>query len=303
LNENALQPSVEDRLLELCLACNDGQLAGVELELHQWHRQRNCPDAALVLLATLLSRRGKHDDAADVLQYAERAMPVRDISMMMVMVCVYTLLDMPEAASKHVRRLHARHGHLPYVAQWIECMKVGGSENLPDQSDAIISQLSRELAENPIVLCSLTAAMKVAPNEQHIQTLRHAGNVMMHRISMSIETETELCRSMADLALLVEDEADARRWAHRGLKVNPLAAHLAIVLSQVEDHAYMGPAARDVLAKVNEARPAYPDVHAALIRREFFDGDTQVARMRLSNWLETEPSNPTALKLRKEIAA
>ncbi len=303
MNENASQLTVEERLIELCNACNEGQLAGVELELHQWHRQRDCPDAALVLLAALLSRRGKHDDAAQVLQYAERAMPVRDASMMMAMICVYTLLDMPEAAGKHVRRLHARHGHLPDVAQWIASMKIAGSESLPDQSDAIISQLSRELAETPMVLCSLTAAMKVAPNEQHIDALRHAGNLMMHRVSLSIDMETELCRSMADLALLAEDEADARRWAHRGLKVNPLAAHLAIVLSQVEDHAYMGPAARDVLAKINEAKPAYPDVHAALIRREFFDGDTQVARMRLTNWLETEPSNPTALRLRKEIAA
>ncbi|HAI13360.1 MAG TPA: hypothetical protein DCM28_16755 [Phycisphaerales bacterium] len=303
MNENATQSHTDKCLADLCIASNHGQIAGVELTLHEWQRQRDCPTQARVLLAACLSRRGKHDEAATILQNAERSRPVTDDAMMMVMVSVFTMLDMPEAASKHLRRLHARSGHKQEVALWIESMKFKGSENLPDQSDAIINQLARELAEQPLLLCSLTAAMKVGPNEQHIQVLRHAGNLMFYRIELTIDLETELCRAMADLAMLAEDEADARRWAHRGLKINPLAAHLAIVLSQVEDRAQLGPAAIDVLAKVNERKPAYPDVHAALIRREYFDGDTQTARMRLSNWLDREPSNPTALKLRKEIAA
>lgn len=303
MNEIAPQSQTDERLIEMCLACNEGQMARVELALHEWQKDRDCPTAARVLFAACLSRRGQHDDAAAVLTHAERCRPVSDESMMMVMVCVYTLLDMPEAASKHLRRLHARFGHLHHVAMWIESMKFKGSENLPDQSDAIINQLARELSETPAVFCSLTAAMKIQPEEQHIDALRQAGNLMIHRIELTIDLETDLCRAMADLALLAEDEADARRWAHRGLKINPLAAHLAIILSQVDDHAYMGPPASDILFKINQAKPAYPDVHAALIRREFFDGDTQSARMRLSDWLEREPSNPTALKLRKEIAA
>jgi hypothetical protein len=182
-------------------------------------------------------------------------------------------------------------------------MNLVGKNQLPDESDAIISQLARELSDQPQLLASLAAAMKIEPDESHIDVLRHAGNLMINRIHLSIELETELCRALADLALLAEDEADARRWAHRGLKTNPLAAHLAIVLSQVDDQSLMGPPARDVLAKVNEVKPTYPDVHAALIRREFFDGDTQSARMRLTSWLKQEPTNPTAVKLYKELAA
>lgn len=301
--ENAYLSQTDERLRELCLACNRGQLAGAELALLDWHRQGDCPSAAHLLLATCLSRRGKHDDAAAVLQDAERKRPVSDPDMMMVMVCVYTLLDMPEASGKHLRRLHARFGHLSYVAQWIESLKHHGSSNLPDQSDAIINHLARELSDQPHLLGSLTCAMKAQPNEQHIAVLRQAGNLMIHRIALSIDLETELCRALSELALLADDDADARRWAHRGLKTNPLAADLAIVLSKVDDHVHMGPPARDVLAKINEVKPTYPDVHAALIRREFFDGDTKAARMRLSNWLKNEPTNPTALTLRKELVA
>jgi tetratricopeptide (TPR) repeat protein len=303
LNENASISTHDERLRQLCLACNRGQLAAAELALHEWHRQGDCPSGAYVLLAACLSRREKYDDAVAVLNQAQRARPVTDPAVLMVMVCVMNLLEMQEASTKHLRLLHARFGHLPYVAQWIKGMNLVGKNQLPDESDAIISQLARELSDQPQLLASLAAAMKIEPDESHIDVLRHAGNLMINRIHLSIELETELCRALADLALLAEDEADARRWAHRGLKTNPLAAHLAIVLSQVDDQSLMGPPARDVLAKVNEVKPTYPDVHAALIRREFFDGDTQSARMRLTSWLKQEPTNPTAVKLYKELAA
>ena len=303
MTKNVLKSQSNERLSELCIACNQGELAGVELSLHQWHRQGDCPSEAYVLLACCLSRRGRYDDAAAILHRAERARPVTDPSLMMVMVCVFTLLDQPQTASKHMRRLHARFGHLPYVSQWLEGINILNASHLPSQSDAIISELVEELLQEPRVLRSLTVAMKIEPNEQHIDVLRQAGSLTLNRVEPSIDLEVEFCQSLAELALLADDQADARRWAHRGLKINPLAAHLAIVLSQVDDHVHIGPSARDVLAKVNEIQPTYPDAHAALIRREFFDGDTQSARMRLSGWLETDPENRTALSLRKEIAA
>lgn len=303
MNENAKLSKSDQRLHELSLACIRGQLVGAELALHDWHKESDCPSEAHVLLASLLSRRKKYNDAQVILNHVERARPVSDPSVMMVMTSVYTLLDMTDAAARQLRRLHAQFGHLPQVALWIQGMQLTGSKHLPEQSDAVISQLAKELSEQPNLLISLTKAMKITPIEQHIEALRHAGNLMIYRISLNIELETELCHAMASLALLAEDESDARRWAHRGLKVNPLAAHLAIILSQVEDNVNMGPEARDVLAKVSQSHPTYPDVHAALIRREFFDGDTQSARMRLSNWLKKDPLNPTAISLRKEIAA
>lgn len=307
MNENVTisrsESQTAQRLRDLSLACIRGQLAGAELALHDWYKEADCPSEAHVLLAGLLSRRKKYDDAQAILNRVERARPVSDPSVMMVMTSVYTLLDMTDAAARQLRRLHTQFGHLPQIALWIHGMQLTGSKHLPEQSDAVISQLAKELALQPGLLISLTKAMKIAPVEQHIEALRHAGNLMIHRIALNIDLETELCQAMASLALLAEDESDARRWAHRGLKVNPMAAHLAIILSQVEDQKSLGPEARDVLAKVSQLHPTYPDVHAALIRREFFDGDTQSARMRLSNWLKKDPLNPTAISLRKEIAA
>ena len=133
MNENAPISQTDQRLADLCQACNEGQMARVELALHEWQRDKDCPTAARVLLAASLSRRGKHDDAAQVLQHAERSRRVSDEAMMMVMVCVFTLLDMHETSAKHLRRLHARFGHLHHVAIWIQSMKFKGSDNLPDQ--------------------------------------------------------------------------------------------------------------------------------------------------------------------------
>jgi hypothetical protein len=103
--------------------------------------------------------------------------------------------------------------------------------------------------------------------------------------------------------MLSSDEDDARRWAHRGLKLNPYHAPLALVLSQIEDDAALGPPAVQVLAGVAAANPGWPDVRAALIRRELADGLAQRARHRLEQWLRDEPASTMARQLQKEIAA
>ena len=94
MNENATQSHTDKCLADLCIASNHGQIAGVELTLHEWQRQRDCPTQARVLLAACLSRRGKHDEAATILQNAERSRPVTDDAMMMVVIVRVMVMTM-----------------------------------------------------------------------------------------------------------------------------------------------------------------------------------------------------------------
>jgi lipopolysaccharide biosynthesis regulator YciM len=112
-----------------------------------------------------------------------------------------------------------------------------------------------------------------------------------------------LCTAQAQLAMLAGDADDARRWAHRGLRMNPYAATLSLVLADLSDDEALGPPAADVLRRVNEKHPTYPDVRRALIKREMRDGQVATACMRLKEWLDAEPQSPVAEQLAREIAA
>jgi len=76
-----------------------------------------------------------------------------------------------------------------------------------------------------------------------------------------------------------------------------------LLLAKMEDDTALGPPAREVLADVSRVFPKYPDVRAALIRRENQDGRSGDARRRLELWLQREPTHPLALRLERELAA
>jgi hypothetical protein len=112
-----------------------------------------------------------------------------------------------------------------------------------------------------------------------------------------------ICQAMAQLALLADDADDARRWAHRGLRVDPYSASLALVLARITDDPAVGPPTHAILTAVAEAFPLYPDLQAALIRRDKAEGRDDDARRRLSLWLDRQPDHPLARQVQQELAA
>ncbi len=285
--------STTERFKRLCAACLDGRLAGAELELHEWSRQADCPPQASVLLAACMARRNAFDDAATILRDSNTAVGS------MTLICVYTLLQMPQAAAQQVRNLHDQWGHHWPVAHWLNVMQMAQAS----PSDAVVKELAEELKANTQIIPSLVAAQKISPVSEHIQALRQAIELSIRQRTLDEEQQVQICHAMADLAMLAKDHSDARRWAHRGLAINPLYAHLAIILSQFEDNTQLGPLAITVLARNERAHQGYQDVRAALIRREHQHGMKDAARLRISHWLADDPANPMAKKLQQELAA
>ncbi len=208
----------------------------------------------------------------------------------------------PRGRSRLVEQLHREHGHDPAAMRWLSTLMGSSIKALPAVSEATINQLAGELLEQIDVIPSLVAAQRLAPDAQTISMLRGA----MHQMLRDVEDQPGtliLCQAMADLAMLAADPDDARRWAHRGLRIDPYAAPLAIILSRLQDDPAVGPPASTVLKGAVNAHPKYPDLRAALIRREAGEGRIDVARRRLHQWLQREPNQAMALRLQHELAA
>ncbi len=274
----------------------DGAQAAAELELAAWTRQADCPGEAKAVFAASLAQRGRCDDARRVLAGAS------GIDEMKLLISVLISAGLDDAARRLGRKLHQRRGHHPSVTRWLVTMNVPGSRDLPAAPDAMVEKLAAELAERPGLIETLTTAQKHEPRPESVLLLRRAG-AMLVKGYQGDEVFVTLCRALADLAVLAGDLDDARRWAHRGLKADPYCAKLALVLSELSDEPGVGPAARQVLARVARKYPHYPDVRAAMIRRAAADGRPAAARRRLAAWLRRDPDSPTALRLKKELAA
>jgi tetratricopeptide (TPR) repeat protein len=296
----SLNDAERRRLDRLMRWCTDGRLAAAELELHEWSRQRDCPRAARVMLASLMCRRGKTEDARAILRQCEAAAADPDAAMLRIATLIGD--ELTDAARREARELHDAHGDRGDVARWLRAISVPGSEHLPPVALATVDQLAEELIEQPELIPSLVYAMKLQPKTREATLLRQA----IARAARAFDGQRRMvtiCTAMAELALLLGDDDDARRWAHRGLKLEPYHAPLALVLSKVPDDPALGEPARDVLARVSSKRPTWPDIKAALIRREAADGDAGRARMRIEHWLNTEPDSPIAHDLAQELAA
>lgn len=305
-----------------------GDAAGVELELHAWTRRDDCPSAVRVALAAMLTRRGQHDAALRVLRLIHEQ-PDRDIDQDVLQTRLAVLIDagMNDSARRLAERLHRVHGHRPGVRQWIEGTQLPGADKLPNVAPEAVETLAAELVDDPDVVRSLVAGMKhdaaltdgtrqaealdqelagvPQPDAavRPIALLRAAIERIHPGYADDPRRQTMLCTALAELALLAHDTNDARRWAHRGLKVDPYCASLALVLASCDDEPSLGPPARQALARVARQHPGYPDVRAAMIRRAFDEGRTASARRRLTAWLRRDPDSTLAQQLQQELAA
>ncbi|MEM9881839.1 MAG: hypothetical protein AAF800_02840 [Planctomycetota bacterium] len=243
-----------------------GRLAEAELELHAWCR-RGGPTEARTLLAALMARRGDHDAALEVLGQPQRTSPQHlDPAQTRLTIAVLLTAGRDDEARRLAAWFYHLRGDDPAVARWVRLLDVPGLTELPAVPDATVERLAAELAASPQVVPSLVHAQKQAPRTRTISLLRAA----VARVTADFEDRDELVyltQALAELAELVGDDDDARRWAHRGLRLHPFNAALALLLGRLDDDEAVGPPAAEVLKRVALRFPHYPDVQRAYQQR------------------------------------
>lgn len=298
-----MSESNKQKLQRLCADFIQGQRAGAELELHEWTRQENCPDQARVLLASSLVARGQTEHALNILhQQVDLASQQYSQSLGRMLVAVLSQADLTESAQQVASQCFHQLGHQGQMAAWLEAVDAPGFGEHRSKPDAAIEELAMELTSQFRLIPSLVAAQKVDPDLQDIALLRDAMRRMAPHADDQRQTLT-LSLALAELSLLLEDHDEARRWAYRGLRIDPLSARLALILAQVQGDKAMGRTACEVLDEVADAYPQYPDVQAAAIRTALDEGQQTQARLRLTTWLQREPDQPLAAQFAKELAA
>jgi hypothetical protein len=256
-----------------------------------------------VLLAALLARRGQVEQARAVAAPAAGSDAPVDPEQALLHLSLLLTAELPDTARRAVINLYHRHGQLTSVRAWLAAMQPPGFAELPALPQAMVEQLATELLARPEVIPALVAAQKVHLDVQQVSLLRQALDRAARGLSGNPPMAVVTCQALAELALLAHDPDDARRWAHRGLRLDPYAVALVLVLAQVSDDPAVGPPAQQILAKAADEFPDYPDLQAAAIRREQHDGNAAAARLRLERWLARSPQHPAATRLARELAA
>ena len=261
-----LRDDTRQRLERLSQWALKGRRAEAELELHEWLRQ-DAPDEARAMLSTLLARRGEAQTALQILgNPARRKDQPLDPEEAQLAIAVLLCSDHEDEARRLAAWLYHEHGHEPEVAGFVDHLDVPGLNQLPAAADSTVQRLADELSAQVEVVPSLVYAQKQQPNLRTISLLRAATK----RLAETFADEPEMPRlvqALAELAMLVGDEDDARRWAHHGLRLEPFNAVLALLLGQVEDDEALGPPAAETLKRVALRFPGYPDVQRAYAQR------------------------------------
>jgi tetratricopeptide (TPR) repeat protein len=297
--DSPAQDPAAAKLATIAAMCVDGRLALAELDLHEWARHPGCPDEARLLLASLQAHAGKLELALSTLRAAGDAPSLPLLQLQLALL----ILDEQEPQARELAQLiHDRFGDMPAAQAWLQTVEAPGLIATARHSAKAVERLAQELMPRVELLPSLVAAAQASRDLPHARLLREALDLVWRELPDD-ESLRVVFESLAELALLCGDEAEARRWAHRTLRLDPYRARIAILLSTLPDDAQLGPTAAHVLERVAAAHPDYPDVQAALIRRDRAQGREELARRRLDAWLARRPGQPLALAVRSEFDA
>ncbi len=291
------------RLEELATLCVDGDATAVELDLSEWVRQPDCPAPARVLLATLLARRGEWRQARETLGEVLLAeIHLHDPRLVQMLVGLLLAQGLEDSAQRLAVGLRHMRADDPRAAEWAQLMALDIPDQVAEPVEGDAATLAAQLRQQPGVIPSLVFAQKIEPHQREIALLRDALSRAEGDME-KIEHHAMACLALAELAELADDPADARRWAERGLVLEPYSASLAMVLHRSSDDPAAAAQATQTLDRVVARFPTYPDVRAALIRREFADGKKTAAQQRLREWLDREPESAVARQVQQELAA
>ena len=291
--------SLLSRVREMCLA---GQVANAELELHSVYRQAGCDPSIKVVMAAMFARRGAFAEARQVLK-GTNADTVEDSTPQQVRLAISILMSLGDTdqAERLGRAYHKAFGH--EATRWLRDMNVPGANRLRWSEGGSIDELARGLASEPKAIPALVYTQKHQRHLPTVRLLRQAIRRIVPLFENDARQMTMVCVAMAELSVLEGDQAQAQRWAHRGLEEDPYCATLALLVDKLRDRGDTALPAVSVLNCVATKHPDYPDVQAALIRRQSREGQAEMAQANLTAWLEREPYSPQALELKQELAA
>ncbi|WP_432797533.1 tetratricopeptide repeat protein [Poriferisphaera sp. WC338] len=294
------QIDIRRKLIRLSVACRSADTARAELELHDWIHFPGCPAAAHIMLASLLARRSKLDDAKKILntylKQTDQDQSATDPQLTQLLISILISSNLLDAARRLGKSLYQSHGHHPPIAEWLRAMSVPGSMDLPIISPTAVDTLANQLSADTTIIPTLIYALKHNPKPKSILLLRQAIGKLADRPT-DTHTLVTLTHALAELAILAGDHTDARRWTKRGLDADPYNATLALLLAKFDDPPETQTPARKILSRVARKFPHYPDVKAALIHRAHIDGKRASAQRKLAAWLKLDPNSPTAKQL------
>ena len=128
-------------------------------------------------------------------------------------------------------------------------------------------ELGEAIGQRLELLPTLVAMVQAEPASGRLLTLL---NAVEHAVGCDDRTDAELvglAYAAAQLSLMLGNEPDAARWAHRGLRLDPHHAGLAIIVGWLPDDINLGDPAVTILRRVAQRHPGYRDVRSALERR------------------------------------
>jgi lipopolysaccharide biosynthesis regulator YciM len=282
------------QMLSLIARSRAGDLAGVELDLTDLARQPDCPAELRVLLASIQLDRGHIDDARRTLhQNLDQGGDALTSQMLLLLDLEEELPVSARQAAGYLAHGFARHGS---TGQFLDSLELDATPMAPLE---LVDQLAAELLRKPQVIPTLVAAYRLEPRAERIELLRRA----LYRIVDEVEQPICIIESLAELAIIAGEADDARRWAQRGLRVDPYSARLALLLDDLAGDSEADVRTLEALRRVSAAHPNYSDVRRALILRYQRSGLAELAARHAQNWLEQTPDHPMAQDTARELAA
>ncbi|QDU34651.1 hypothetical protein KS4_27220 [Poriferisphaera corsica] len=296
----------EERLSRIGEDCRSGGAARAELELFSWLRDVDCPIEARVLLGAMWAKRGEIKAARGLFRHVhEKGAAQCDSTSLQLLISLLMSCDLMAAARKLGQAIYDTWGDRAEVLQWLKLMEVPGAETLgmvhEHEAEQLANELRVQFANDAGMVWSLVYALK---HEMKVKSALLLRKGLLRVVDGIVNDQAKViaCWSLAELAMLMGDHEDVRKWAEAGLSIDPYHAAMAILLSQTGEPIATN-IAREKLEVVAEAHPAYPDVRSALIRRQFADGYIHDANRAIDEWLKNDPGNRLAEKLRDNASA
>jgi hypothetical protein len=235
------------------------------LELCDWRREKDCPQSVSVLQACLSAAEGDWHEATRLL--GDNWGFKTDADWLTLRLACAVMTGDTAKAERTARELHRQYGHDTAVRGWLAAMDPTGLGAQAGWSTSAVDSLAEQLMGRWDLIEAITFAQEHRPRSGMLSLLRRALARLIRPASGQRDAELVLCRSLAKLAMLSGDDEDARRWAERGLKLDPYQASLALVLSWVDDAQQPGRAV-EALRTVAYKHPGYRDIAAAIRRCE-----------------------------------
>lgn len=306
LRESGRVASVRKKLLLTNARMMTGQRVDAHLELASWRNSPDFPPEARLLLASLEAEQGNVNQARDILTEDTRYLDHPLIREMLI------LFDLNESRPESARRIAANLTHAysadGFVGHWLKSLDMESKDGGYDAPLGMVEELAGELSARPDVILSLVAAQILETRPSRVELLRRA----LVRIVDDLPSPLEGCIGLAELAKLAGDQDETRRWAAKGLKLDPYCARLALILDELsqshssddeDDAGTIHIDSLEALRRANAAHPQYPDVRRALILNYHRRGLSSFARDQAQDWVHDQPNSRLAQQTLGEVAA